>query len=300
MAFSQKWSLVAAFVSLLLLFLFAWTQDAARLGIVVPSLRHKKTDYSSLFVDYNASLQALQHMKVMTVETITYGLHDIAMLKDDKLLYIYIPKSGSSTMRATLQGNRVKLRNLNSSNYFTFSIIRNPRDRLVSAYATIISRDGIILKCQDDKNNSNVITYSSPPYPKSTRNTTEEELLQAWNDHFVESLQYWMSILKDKDIRSDDDCRWNEHVIPQVEFLRGYKLSHLGCIETMNTTYDIISSVTSTLNPLIPKNTYEHKGSMPKYKFQSLDLLPPDLIHLMDKVYAEDMALYQAVCKPSN
>jgi hypothetical protein len=52
------------------------------------------------------------------------------------------------------------------------------------------------------------------------------------------------------------------------------------------------------LAPLKWLNTYEHVVSMPRTKFQSLDMLPQELVQMVDAVYAEDWALYQAVrCK---
>jgi hypothetical protein len=52
------------------------------------------------------------------------------------------------------------------------------------------------------------------------------------------------------------------------------------------------------LVPLKWLNTYEHVVSMPRTKFQSLDMLPQELVQMVDAVYAEDWALYQAVrCK---
>lgn len=47
----------------------------------------------------------------------------------------------------------------------------------------------------------------------------------AWKDHLIKSLDDWMHVLND--YKFDETCQWNEHLIPQVEFLRGYHLSAL-------------------------------------------------------------------------
>ena len=68
-------------------------------------------------------------------------------------------------------------------------------------------------------------------------------------------------------------------------------------MERMNETYQLVAQQSQVpLAPLKRLNTYEHFGSMPKHKFQSSGMLPQELVKMVDAVYAEDWALYQAAC----
>ena len=73
-------------------------------------------------------------------------------------------------------------------------MLRNPRERLVSAYATVISRGGVIGVC-GKKHQDEVVNFKSPPFPNVTNSS-----LMAWNDHFIESLFDWVTILKDNPV----------------------------------------------------------------------------------------------------
>jgi hypothetical protein len=67
------------------------------------------TNFTAVYATCNSSPIALEHMNPMSIAGIQYGIHDVAMKKAN-LLYIYIPKTGSTTMKATLSANASDLR----------------------------------------------------------------------------------------------------------------------------------------------------------------------------------------------
>jgi hypothetical protein len=67
------------------------------------------TNFTAVYATCNSSPIALEHMNPMSIAGIQYGIHDVAMKKEN-LLYIYIPKTGSTTMKATLSANASDLR----------------------------------------------------------------------------------------------------------------------------------------------------------------------------------------------
>jgi hypothetical protein len=82
----------------------------------------------------------------------------------------------------------------------------------------------VIGVCRSDNNvtNQDFINLKSPPFPNVTKCISMDT---AWKDHLIKSLDDWMHVLND--YKFDETCQWNEHLIPQVEFLRGYHLSAL-------------------------------------------------------------------------
>lgn len=82
----------------------------------------------------------------------------------------------------------------------------------------------VIGVCRSDNNvtNQDFINLKSPPFPNVTKSISMDT---AWKDHLIKSLYDWMHVLND--YKFDETCQWNEHLIPQVEFLRGYHLSAL-------------------------------------------------------------------------
>ena len=209
----------------------------------------------------------------------------LAMCKDN-LVYIYNPKCGSSSMRTILKGKEIEMSGFNTTGYFTFSMLRNPRERIVSAYATMMSRNkGMAGVCKGRE-------FQAPPLPPA------DASMDTWHTHFISSVSYWIDTLEKKKLESRD-CFWDSHLIPQIEFIRGFHLSWLGCLESVNQTYQQMNQHATTvhISPSTRKsNSYEHVKGMPKEKFQTLDVLPNSVIRRIDKVYAQDWELYRAIC----
>lgn len=240
-------------------------------------------------MDYETVLETLQNMPTTSVLKMKIPGHGpvrhLAMCKDN-LVYIYNPKCGSSSMRTILKGKEIEMSGFNTTGYFTFSMLRNPRERIVSAYATMMSRNkGMAGVCKGRE-------FQAPPLPPA------DASMDTWHTHFISSVSYWIDTLEKKKLESRD-CFWNSHLIPQIEFIRGFHLSWLGCLESVNQTYQQMNQHATTvhISPSTRKsNSYEHVKGMPKEKFQTLDVLPNSVIRRIDKVYAQDWELYRAIC----
>ena len=67
---------------------------------------------------------------------------------------------------------------------------------------------------------------------------------------------------------------WNEHIIPQVEFMRGLNVSHIGCIGSINETLAKLHLLgdddgAGDEEEVVRMNQYEHNNKMPLVKFGS-------------------------------
>lgn len=106
-----------------------------------------------------------------------------------------------------------------------------------------------------------------------------------------------MTVVSDKDGGWQHKyCSWNEHIVPQIEFLKGYNLSFIGCLDSVNETFAKIHLNVSSEKT--KGNSYEHTRNMPAEKFQSFDLLDLETKTLVQKVYHEDYELYRTFCRP--
>ena len=257
------------------------------------NLLRVSTKSNDRYKDYESALEALRNMPTTSVPKMKLGslgpFRHLAMYKES-LVYIYIPKCGSSSMKTILKGEQVEMDGFNATGCFTFSMLRNPRERIVSAYSSIMTRDerGVLGVCEGKTRE----TYQAPPLPPVNAS------IDIWKEHLVMSVSYWINILEDVKLDSPD-CSWDSHLIPQIEFIRGFNLSWLGCLEDVNQTYERMNQHATTVHvsPSANKtNSYEHVKGMPSEKFQTVDLLPDSVIQGIDKVYAEDWALYRAVC----
>jgi hypothetical protein len=169
---------------------------------------------------------------------------------------------------------------LTNYNPFIFTVIRHPGERIASAYSTIMSRYGG--RFSHNKNFS--------PTPD---NTTD---IAAWSLHFSESIRLMMNTVKQIGWNTTL-LFWNVHIVPQVEFMRGLNISHIGCLHSINETLKQMH-----LGPLqnFKTNIYEHTDNMPTEKFASYDLVDEETKTLMKELYAEDYKLYEETCVDSN
>ena len=225
------------------------------------------------------------------------GRHDLGAALErsniSDLLYIYVPKAASTTIKKVLarearkknwrMTKNVHIKKLNTSKSTLFSVIRHPYDRIASAYSTLTSRmKGLAGMCKDT--NFQII---APHTPQNTSN------IQEWEEHFRQSLTTWLEGVIQSGGFKNKSCNWDVHFAPQIEFLKGYPVRHIGCTQTLSTTFDFLN-ITKTLSTVA--NAYENNRKMPKKKFQSHALLSKYTKELIDRVYEEDFWLFNTFC----
>mmetsp|Transcript_22099 Transcript_22099/g.34709 ORF Transcript_22099/g.34709 Transcript_22099/m.34709 type:complete len:110 (+) Transcript_22099:575-904(+) len=88
---------------------------------------------------------------------------------------------------------------------------------------------------------------------------------------------------------------WNVHIVPQVEFMRGLNVSHIGCVGSINETLTKFD-LTGGAGTKVKKNQYEHNEKMPSKKFGSYAMLSVETKTLIREVYEEDYALFESLC----
>lgn len=221
-------------------------------------------------------------------------LHDwknCSALTSCDLAYVVIPKAGSTITKNTIASSAGKRRKENvwlspldgkiSTNYnpIIFTVIRHPEERVVSAYYTILSRSG-------GNYGSIKGIHEAQIFPKSPDNTTD---IGQWSHHFTESIKSMMGSIKRIGWKR---AYWNVHIIPQIEFMRGLNVSHIGCIDSINETFALLG----LRSDVKVGNVYEHNMNMPKEKFASFDMLDEETKALMRELYADDFKLYKANC----
>lgn len=211
----------------------------------------------------------------------------------ENIAYLYIPKAGSTFVRNTMkqQENQIMLKQRVSlskhyslPDQFTFTLVRDPLERLVSAYSTITSRyDGCFGKCRISALRSVRLDI---PLPQESGNIAD------WKTHFIQ----WIDKVVDGVNQygfENPKCRWNEHIIPQIEFLRGNDLQHVGCAENIETTF---REINLHYNTSLRRNNYERSGSMPSDRFHSVSLLSHAVKERILTIYSEDYDLHNAFC----
>ena len=252
-------------------------------------------------------LESIKDMNATSVKLVDRHNRALRITRPDppnNLLYINIPKSGSTFMGSSLRAESkrynsveeedtiasieytINLADFNTSEYTTFTMLRSPHERLISAYSTIMTRyHGIVGTCTFVPQRK-TINVGSPPAP-NTNNTTQ------WKSHFTSAIDTWLQSFHKYGF-NNPNCKWNEHIIPQLEFIKGSDLKYIGCTETahdtltaLNISYNSSSSV---------DNSYERSIWMPVEKFQSYDLLTSNAKKLLDEVYAEDYVAHRCFC----
>lgn len=219
----------------------------------------------------------------------------------NNLAYIMIPKAGSSTMKNKLSSKgwteTVWLsppigRRRSTLDPLIFTMIRDPGERVVSAYSTIMARG----KRFGSARKTNLYL------PKTPKNTTSAS---AWEEHFQKSIWKMMNAVK-MNGWNNTKFHWNEHIIPQVEFMRGLNVSHIGCIGSLNETLAKLHLLDDggggggVDEEGVRMNQYERNDKMPSLKFGSYALLSVETKALIREVYEEDYALFDSLCKLNN
>ena len=201
------------------------------------------------------------------------------------LAYLFVPKAGSSAMKSTLQNAGLTRQvwlspttGTSALDPLVFTMIRDPGERVVSAYSTLVSRY-----------NGHFAGVTRLSLPNAPKNNTDA----AWKKHFQQSIWKMMNSVK-KNGWNNTNIHWNEHIIPQVEFMRGLNVSHIGCIGSINETLAKLNLLGTEKK--VSSNQYEHNSEMPSVKFGSYDMLSLETKALIREVYDEDYALFDSLC----
>lgn len=218
-----------------------------------------------------------------------HGWKDCKITLQCNLAYLMIPKAGSTLSKNTLMataGRKEKVwlsfeDGTNSTNYnpYIFTVIRHPGERIASAYSTIISRYAPYL------------TFGGQQHmtAKTPENTTD---VTSWSKHFSESIRKMINHVNTIGW-SNTQAAWNEHIVPQVEFMRNLNVSHIGCVNSINETF---TKMQLNTKKEMKNNAYEHNSNMPEEKFASFDLIDDETKALIQKLYADDYKLYHSTC----
>ena len=225
-----------------------------------------------------------------------YGIlrKGVSLKTSSNLIYIYNPKTGSDTIRYALRGeversnklskgiilNKTDLQRLQHSS-FVFTSVRHPEERITSAYSTMVNR-----LYQKGWAHNRDVQYNITRCPESSTD------ISAWEDHFRQMVHEWMTTV---DIFgwNHPDLWYDQHLIPQIEYLKGYNISLVCCTNAMERCFSNIG-----LNqPKIVRNSYEKASFMPVKKFQKFDLLTEESKALVRKLYADDYILFNTFCE---
>ena len=85
---------------------------------------------------------------------------------------------------------------------------------------------------------------------------------------------------------------WDQHLIPQYEYMKGYSISHICCTNALDICFQRIGLEP----PKMKRNSYEKATFMPEKKFQQFDLLTEETKALVRKLYANDYDLCKLYC----
>ena len=153
-------------------------------------------------------LESIKDMNATSVKLVDRHNRALRVTRPDppnNLLYINIPKSGSTFMGSSLRAESkrynsvedqdtiasveytINLGDFNTSEYTTFTMLRSPHERLISAYSTIMTRyRGIVGTCTFVPQRK-TINVGSPQAP-NTNDTAQ------WKSHFTLAIDTWLQL----------------------------------------------------------------------------------------------------------
>ncbi len=198
---------------------------------------------------------------------------DLAICMEKKFFFIHVPKTAGKSLRLSLFGHEHGARHCSASHlkrcygsqwntFFTFCLVRNPYDRLYSAYRYLCSGGN---------------------QQKSDRQFLTKELS---NTHsFEEFVCGWLNA---------DKAYAYTHFIPQYEFI--YQggiclLDHVGKFENIEQEYSILHARLSLTGTLVHTNS---SGS-PKRITDYADMYSTEMARQVEKIYADDFRLFNYV-----
>lgn len=196
------------------------------------------------------------------------GEEIVKKFQKDECIFIHIPKTGGVSVKKSLFGTRggghrrlrsykIIFREKEFSEYFKFAFVRNPWDRVVSAYEFL--RDGGITE-SDKKWSKKVI----PQYSKFN------EFITGWLDR--------------KNVYDQI------HFMPQYEFLRLGKVKpmvdYVGKFECLQEDFEKICDKIGKKSNLEHKNKSERKKNYRKYYNSKTK-------EIVKEVYREDVNLFE-------
>ena len=193
----------------------------------------------------------------------------------------------------------------NQRDFEIFTVIREPIERLVSAYATVTSRLHTFGPSRlYEFGRCGTKTLTPLPFPKemneiesnSNNGEDNESFLQSWREHFSQTIDMWVDFIESVGGFDNSSCKWNEHIAPQIKYFMGYDISFLGCVNELDKMRTKMKLPPPPLEE-IRRNRFEHNDSMPRQKFQSVDLISTVTKEKILKLYAQDVYLYRTFCK---
>ena len=193
---------------------------------------------------------------------------------ETKSIFIHIPKAGGISIIKSLYGNRAGgighrtykhfmfvYGEENFNNYFKFTFVRNPYDRLYSAY-TFLKKGGMN---EVDKRFNNEIL--------SNYKTFEELVMKGLKDENILNLDLWT------------------HFYPQYQFIYSPELElmvdFVGRFENLNEDYEKIREKIGTGEPLKHLNKTKDKKEN-DYR----EVYTPDMAEKVAEVYKKDIELF--------
>ena len=194
--------------------------------------------------------------------------------KNDKIIYIHIPKcAGSSIERVSWLGGagHVTYKHLqskyNMKDYFVFTSIRNPLDRLVSAYFHFVQYP---LKTNESENDQNCYRYIKEHYSKF-----ENKKLKGFPEFIMNFPEKFLTTIN--------------HFRPQRYFLENSKgnvqLDYVMKLDTLQNDFNIICDK-------LGKDREELRHAKKSEHLKYLDYYDNDLVDIAMHYYEEDFILY--------
>eukprot|EP00804_Cyclotella_cryptica_P004364 CCRYP_006798-RA/>CCRYP_006798-RA protein AED:0.04 eAED:0.04 QI:304/1/1/1/0/0/2/312/362 len=218
--------------------------------------------------------------------------NDCSTTQQCLLAYLMIPKAGSTLVKNTMAGtgeveaiwlSAADGTELTNNNPLIMTLIRDPGERIVSAYSTIMSRTNGVY---------GEVNGAPVRFPEAPHNVTD---MAAWIKQFENSIRVAMISVKENGwYNANTNPVWNEHILPQVEFMRGLYVSFIGCVGRINEALEKFQLDTSLQH--VENNAYEHTDHMPMHRFALYDLLDVETKALVQNVYAEDYELFGSRC----
>ncbi len=186
-----------------------------------------------------------------------------------KIIFINIPKNASTSMRLKLFANGFKwgnLKKINSSEYFIFTIIRNPVDRFLSQYLEMIKR-----ACGDNK----IYGATQKPFFR-----------------IIDPKERFKSFIR-TELKQGN--LFEPHLQRQTWFLTGDKNEYFKIDKyiLMNNMTTELKQLTKELNISLDIKNQRKTPVVNKSMLRKILLSNTNLLNIINDVYKEDFELYQ-------